>query len=93
MFAGVTGEYRVKNVKVGGKSLELEGTYKVAGVEYLMRNHGNGFTMFDGGRVLWQSEELDYMVVTGYIRDDLNGVVGEAYESAYGQDRIVVIDQ
>ena len=91
MFAGVTGEYRVKNVKVGGKPLELERTYKVAGVDYLMLNHGNGFTMFDDSRVLWESEDLDYMVVVNFIKNDLNGVIGEAYESAYGQDRIEVV--
>ena len=93
MFAGVTGEYRVKNVMVGGEPLEPERTYKVAAVDYLLLNHGNGFTMFDGGRILWQSEDLDYMVVARYIRDGLDGVVGEAYENPYGQGRIVAIGE
>lgn len=93
MFAGVTGEYRVKNVMVGGEPLDLERTYKVAAVDYLLLNHGNGFTMFDGGRILWQSEDLDYMVVARYIRDGLDGVVGEAYENPYGQGRIVAVGE
>lgn len=93
MFAGVTGEYRVKNVMVGGEPLDLERTYKVAAMDYLLLNHGNGFTMFDGGKILWQSEDLDYMVVARYIRDGLNGVVGEAYENPYGQGRIVAVEE
>ena len=93
MFVGVTGEYRVKNVTVGGEPLNLEGTYKVAAVDYLLLNHGNGFTMFDSGKLLWQSEEQDYVVVAEYIQDGLKGVVGEEYESPYGQGRIVAVDQ
>ena len=93
MFAGVTGEYRVKNVTVGGEPLDLERTYKVAAMDYLLLNHGNGFTMFDGGKILWQSEDLDYLVVARYIRDGLNGVVGEAYENPYGQGRIVAVEE
>jgi len=93
MFAGITGEYRVKNVMVGGEPLDLERTYKVAAVDYLLLNHGNGFTMFDGGRILWRSEDLDYMVVARYIRDGLNGVVGETYGNPYGQGRIVAVEE
>jgi 2',3'-cyclic-nucleotide 2'-phosphodiesterase (5'-nucleotidase family) len=93
MFAGVTGEYRVKNVTVGGEPLNLEDTYKVAAVDFLLLNHGNGFTMFDSGKLLWQSEEQDYLVVAEYIQNGLKGVVGEEYESPYGQGRIVAVDQ
>ena len=93
MFAGVTGEYRVKNVTVGGEPLDLERTYKVAAMDYLLLNHGNGFTMFDGGKIRWQSDDLDYRVVARYIRDGLNGVVGEAYENPYGQGRIVAVEE
>ena len=93
MFTGVTGEYRVKKVMVGGEPLDLERTYKVAAVNYLLLNHGNGFTMFDGAKILWQSEEQDYLVVARYIWEHLNGVVGEEYESPYGQGRIVAVEE
>ena len=92
-FAGVAGEYRVKNVMVAGEPLALDRTYTVAAVDYLLLNHGNGFTMFDGGKVILQSGETDYTVVANYIRDDLKGVVGEAYESPYGQERIVAVEE
>ena len=92
-FAGVTGEYRVKNVMVAGEPLALDQTYTVAAVDYLLLNHGNGFTMFDGGKVILQSGEPDYTVVANYIRDDLKGVIGDAYESPYGQERIVAVEE
>ena len=92
-FAGVTGEYRVKNVMVAGEPLALDQTYTVAAVDYLLLNHGNGFTMFDGGKVILQSGEPDFVVVANYIRDDLKGVIGDAYESPYGQERIVAVEE
>ena len=92
-FAGVTGEYRVKNAMVAGEPLTLDRTYTVAAVDYLLLNHGNGFTMFDGGKVILQSGEPDFVVVANYIRDDLKGVIGDAYESPYGQERIVAVEE
>ena len=91
-FAGVTGEYRVRNVMVGGEPLALDRTYTIAAVDYLLLDHGNGFTMFDGGKVLLQSGETDFSTVADYIRDDLKGVVGDGYESPYGQERIVAVE-
>ena len=46
MFAGVEGEYRVKNVLVGGEPLDLEKTYIVASHDYMIKQGGDGFTMF-----------------------------------------------
>ena len=92
-FAGVAGEYRVKNVMVAGEPLALDRTYTVAAVDYLLLNQGNGFTMFDDGKVILQNGEPDYEVVANYIRDDLKGVIGDAYESPYGQERIVAVEE
>ena len=61
--------------------------------DYLLLNSGNGFTMFIGGKVFLQPEELDYITVAGYIRDGLNGVIGGEYESPCGQVRIEVVNQ
>lgn len=78
---------------VAGEPLALDQTYTVAAVDYLLLNHGNGFTMFDGGKVILQSGEPDFVVVANYIRDDLKGVIGDAYESPYGQERIVAVEE
>ena len=78
---------------VGGEPLELDRMYRIAATDYLLLNSGNGFTMFGGGKLLLQPDEMDFAAVASYIRDDLNGVIGEAYESPYGQGRIVAVEE
>lgn len=53
MFLSVEGDYRVKDVEVYNKDtqeyepLVLEQTYTVGGTNYILRNSGDGFSMFD----------------------------------------------
>ena len=91
MFTGVAGEYRVKNVMVGGEPLDLEKTYVLASHNYMLLDNGDGFTMFDGCTVLQDSVKLDNQVLIDYITGTLGGVVGEAYAEPYGQGRIVAV--
>ena len=93
MFAGVKGEYRVKNVLVNGEKLDLEKNYTIAGVDYTLLNHGDGQTAFDGGKILEDTGVMDYEVVREYIRETLGGIVGDGYEDPYGQGRIVAVEE
>ena len=93
MFTGVEGEYRVKNVMVGGEPLDLEKIYTVAGTNYMLKNHGDGYTMFDGGELLQDSVKLDNQVLMDYISEALGGVIGEQYADPYGEGRIVEIEE
>ena len=92
-FTGVTGEYRVKNVKVGGEDLDLTKTYKLAGHDHTLISYGGGMTMFKGSKVLQKNVKLDNQVLIDYIVDTLGGVVGEAYANPYGQGRIVAVSE
>ncbi|MBR6028445.1 MAG: bifunctional metallophosphatase/5'-nucleotidase [Clostridia bacterium] len=91
MFAGVTGEYRVQNVMVGDEPLDLNRVYTVAGQSYTLLDNGDGFTSFDGAKVLWESDELDYELFIRYIQEELGGTIGAGYEDPYGQGRIVAV--
>lgn len=93
MFAGVEGEYRVRNVLVDGEPLDLGKTYKVAALAYTMVEHGDGHTAFDGEDILWVSEKQDSEILIDYIRNELGGVIGEGYEDPYGQGRIVAVEE
>ena len=93
MFTGVKGEYRVKNVMVGGEPLDLKKTYSVASMDYTLLFHGDGFTMFDGCPVLQESVKLDNQVLMDYFVDTLGGVIGEEYEDLTGQGRIVIFEE
>ena len=93
LFVGVNGEYRVKNVKVGGEDLDLEKTYTVASHDYMLLDAGDGNTMFQGDTVLQKSVKLDNQVLIDYIVDTLGGSVGEEYADPYGQGRIVIVTE
>ena len=93
LFTGVAGEYRVKNVKVGGEDLDVNKTYTLACHDYLLKNAGDGFTMFQQDTLLQDSVKLDNQVLIDYITGTLNGVVGEAYANPYGQGRIVAVSE
>jgi len=93
MFAGVEGEYRVKNVMVGGEPLDMDKTYTLASHNYMLLEHGDGYTMFDGAKILQNSVKLDNQVLIDYIVDTLGGVVGPEYEELTGQGRIVIFDE
>lgn len=83
------GEYRVKNVKVAGEDLDLTKTYTVASHNYMLKDGGDGFTMFQGCNLLQDEVKLDNQVLIDYITGTLEGVVGEAYANPYGEGRIV----
>ena len=93
MFAGVEGEYRVKNVTVGGEPLELDKTYTLASHNYMLKNGGDGYSMFAGSKLLQDEVMLDNQVLINYITGVLDGVVGEAYAEPYGEGRIVIVEE
>ena len=89
-FVRVDGEYRVKNVMVGGEPLDLDKTYVVASHDYMLLNDGDGMVMFSGSEVVKDRVMPDNEVLIRYIRDGLNGVVGEEYAQPLGQGRITI---
>ena len=93
MFAGVEGEYRVKNVMVGDEPLDLEKTYTLASHNYMLKNGGDGYNMFEGCNLLQDEVMLDNQVLINYITGTLEGVVGEQYENPYGEGRIVAVEE
>ncbi len=93
MFIKVAGDRRVKDVQVLQADgtyapLDPEKTYSVAGVSYFLTDKGNGYTMFEGCKVLRTGDLLDHEVVINYIVDVLGGTVGAQYVDPYGEERI-----
>ena len=91
LFTGIEGERRVQNVLIGGEPIDPEATYTLASHNYMLLDHGDGYTMFDGAPLLQDSVKLDNQVLIDYITGTLGGVVGEGYENPYGQGRIVSV--
>lgn len=89
-FGGVDGEYRVKNVKVGGEPLDLKKSYTVGSSDFILKHHGSGFTMLGEEDILHGEVMSDNQMLINYIVDELDGRVGEEYRNPHGNGRISV---
>ena len=87
-----TMERRVRNVRIVGKPLDPEGFYTLSSFAYTVLDEGDGYTMFDGAKVLKAGEMYDYEVICSYITETLGGHVGTGYENPYGAGRIVSVN-
>lgn len=80
-IGGPTGEYRVHSVKIYNKDantwddLDLEATYNLAGYNYILRDLGNGYAMFDGAVNVLDYVMEDYMVLAKYVEAFENGTI------------------
>ena len=90
MFAGVDGQRRVGNVRVGNEPIDAEKTYTLAGHNYMLLDHGDGFSMFDGAKVLQNGVKLDNQMLIDHLAVTLGGDLGDRYQDPYGSGRIVI---
>ena len=71
-IGSATGTPRVQNVKIydkaSGSYLPLDpcATYALAGMNYTLRNLGDGFAMFDGAELIKDYVSEDYLVMATY---------------------------
>lgn len=91
MFIEVTGEYRIKNVKINDEDIDLNKTYTLASHDYLLKELGGGATMFTGCNMILDSIMLDNQALITYITQHLNGVISEKYSDPYGDGRITIL--
>lgn len=72
--AGPSGDYRVKYVKVYNKEtgsyepLDLEKTYRIGGINYTLRNKGDGMAMFSDCQCVVDYVNQDYLVLAEYMK-------------------------
>lgn len=92
-FTGVSGAYRVKNIMVGGETLDVTKTYKLASHNYMLKNGGGGFNMFQGDTLLQDEVMIDNQALINYMIVTLNGNVSadSEYANVYGSGRIKVL--
>lgn len=85
MLVSIEGERRVFDATIGGEPIDPDATYIVASHDYMLKNAGGGFTMFEGNTLLMDAVMLDNQVLINYITDELGGVVGEQYAEPQGR--------
>lgn len=90
-FIKVDGAYRVQDVKINGKDLDLNKKYTIGGTSYILKFAGNGMTMFKDSPILQNEELSETDVIIEYIQNYLNATIGNEYANPYGQNRITII--
>lgn len=92
IFLGVDGDYRVKNVLVGGEPLDVTKTYSVGSHDYMLQS--GAYSMFDDTKVLRDEVMPDNEILIRYITETLGGnVTEEAYGNPYGEGRITIVSE
>ena len=92
MFIEVSGERRVKNVQIlrNGEYVDIdpEAIYTVACHNYMLKNAGDGYTMFRDNELLIDEGMIDNQILITYITQVLNGNLSEKYSAIEG--RIII---
>ena len=83
-FLRVDGPYRVSNVHIGKKPLELEDTYTIAGSEYVLVNGGDAI-YFPHKEVLATAKTTDLLLLEKYITEHLGGIIAAPYDKTQGR--------
>ena len=84
-FVGVSGQYRVYDIKVynsdSGKyePLDLNKTYTLAASNYFLLDYGSGMMMLKNAKIIQNDGMLDVEALERYITEKLCGVVGQDY--------------
>ena len=86
-FVKVDGAYRVSDIMVGGQPLDVNKTYTLASHNYMLKDAGDGYTMFGtkNVKVLQDEVMIDNQVLINYIVEKLGGVVGAEYAASQGR--------
>ena len=97
-FVEVSGDRRVSDVQVLDSetgeyaAIDPAATYTLASHNYMLKNGGDGYTMFMDNTLLQDSVMIDNQVLINYIVEKLGGTVGDDYSDPYGQGRITIIE-
>ena len=90
MFVSVDGERRVKDVLVQNEAglyvpIDLEGVYKIASHNYLIKEGGSGYGKFMDNELLIDEGMADYQVLIEYMTKTLEGKIGQEYAKLEGR--------
>ncbi|MEG1743349.1 MAG: 5'-nucleotidase C-terminal domain-containing protein [Clostridia bacterium] len=94
MFLSISGERRVKDVKIldsaSGeyRQIDPKKTYTVASNDFMLKHGGDGINLFMDNAVLKDAFIIDNQVIIDYITNTLKNTIGKAYATA--EDRIII---
>lgn len=83
-IADIQSEYEEELQQVIAGS-DADETYTLASHDYMLRQSGDGFTMFADNEMVVEEGMVDYQILITYISDYLGGSIGEQYSSPDGR--------
>ena len=89
-FVRVDGQYRVKDIKIGGEDIDLTKTYTVSGCNFTLCNGGDGMSMFSSCETKMIGPK-DLQLLIAYIKDTLQGEIPAKYGNENGEGRITIL--
>lgn len=91
MFVSVSGRRRVKKAEIFRRetgtyqALDAKETYTLAASDYMLREGGDGFSMFMDNTFVKDGWIQDVQALADYAEKDLDGIIGEAYSGVQGR--------
>lgn len=90
MFVSIDGDRRVKDVMILGAdgeyaAIDPAAEYTVASHNYLIKESGDGYTMFKDNEIIIDEAKQDYEVLINYITEALEGSLSEKYSAIEGR--------
>lgn len=82
LFVSVDGPYRVSDVEILNDDgsytpIDLEKTYTLASHSYMLKNCGDGYSMFTDNKLLIDDGMADYQMLINYIQENLGGKLSD----------------
>ncbi len=93
IFVEVSGERRVTNVLINGKEIDETAIYTLGGSNFTLLNSGDGFSMFQGAKLVDDLICTDLDALIKYASEELDGVISQGYANPHGDGRIKIISQ
>ena len=83
-FLRVDGQYRVSDVYVGGKPLDMDATYTIASTEYVLLKGGDAIS-FPSRKLLSTETVGDLEILENYLLNNLHGRIEAPYDQPQGR--------
>lgn len=92
-FVRVDGQRRVSNVKINGVDIDPQKTYRVASINYLLFEGGNGMTMFNDATVINRDAMVDNQALVNYLESMPDNKIPATYQDPSGNGRITIVSE
>lgn len=92
-FVSVAGPRRVSDVKINGVDIDPQKTCRVASINYLLVEGGNGMTMFNDATVINRDAMVDNQALVNYLESMPDKKIPATYQDPAGNGRITIVSE